>query len=208
MEENTVKIKICGLTDEKETEYLIKNMVDYAGMVLFFEKSRRCISIEKAEKIINLLKGKVKTVAVVVSPTIEQSEKIKAAGFDYIQIHGIPEAGLMENCGLPIIKAFNVTDLDSVSEYQENSKVVGFVFDAPAPGSGKTYDWTLLKNIKKGNKLFFLAGGLTPENVAKAINEVHPDAVDVSTGVEYEHAGGKDPEKIEIFCKNANYNKN
>jgi len=79
-----MKIKICGLTTPKEAEYLNTNHVDFAGMVLFYPKSKRNISLEQAKAIQQALNPEIQTVAVVVSPTIKQVQQIEAAGFDYL----------------------------------------------------------------------------------------------------------------------------
>ena len=88
--------------------------------------------------------------------------------------------------------------LDDYDYYLSFPNIVGFVFDAGEPGSGKTFDWDMLKDIKD-DKLHILAGGLNPENVAKAIMAVKPDGVDVSSGVEFADKLGKDPEKVDDF---------
>ena len=75
-----VKIKICGITSGQEAAYLNENSVDFAGMVLFFPKSRRNIDIPKAKNIMSALNSSIKKVAVVVSPTLHQVEEIYAAG--------------------------------------------------------------------------------------------------------------------------------
>ena len=82
---SSTKIKICGLTSPAEARYLNENHVDFAGMVLFFPKSKRNISIEQAKDIMAALDASIKRVAVVVSPSIEQIRQIEAAGFDYVQ---------------------------------------------------------------------------------------------------------------------------
>ena len=76
---SSTKIKICGLTSPAEAWYLNENHVDFAGMVLFFPKSKRNISIERAKEIMSALDASIKRVAVVVSPTIEQVRQIEAA---------------------------------------------------------------------------------------------------------------------------------
>ena len=91
-----MKIKICGLTNKKEAEYLNANQVDFAGMVLFFPKSKRNITIEQAKEIMSALDKEVQKVAVVVEPSIEQIQEIEQAGFDYIQIHGKLQESLLE----------------------------------------------------------------------------------------------------------------
>lgn len=196
-----MKMKICGLTGPDEAEYLNRNHVDFAGMVLFFPESKRNIDLEQAKLIMEVLDYKIKTVAVVVSPTIEQVLQIQEAGFDYVQVHSdIPE-GLFEQIEIPVLKAFNVNDLDKFEEYRKQDGIAGYVFDAAGYGSGKTFDWSLIKGLPRDEKIFMLAGGLNPENVAEAIKYVQPDGVDVSSGVEKEHGIGKDREKIDRFVK-------
>lgn len=199
---SNTKIKICGLTSPAEARYLNENHVDFAGMVLFFPKSKRNISIKQAMEIMAALDASIKRVAVVVSPSIEQVRQIEAAGFDYVQIHGeIPETETEAEAAIaiPILKAFNVSDMDSYEKYHNDSRIAGYVFDAIEPGSGKTFDWKLVDNIPRDEKLLLLAGGLNPDNVRMAIEAVHPDGVDVSSGVENDDKAGKNPEKIHDF---------
>lgn len=199
---SSTKIKICGLTSPAEARYLNENHVDFAGMVLFFPKSKRNISIEQAMEIMAALDASIKRVAVVVSPSIEQVRQIEAAGFDYVQIHGeIPETETEAEAAIaiPILKAFNVSDMGSYEKYHNDSRIAGYVFDAIEPGSGKTFDWKLVDNIPRDEKLLLLAGGLNPDNVRMAIEAVHPDGVDVSSGVENDDKAGKNPEKIHDF---------
>lgn len=199
---SNTKIKICGLTSPAEARYLNENHVDFAGMVLFFPKSKRNISIEQAKEIMAALDASIKRVAVVVSPSIEQVRQIEAAGFDYVQIHGeIPETETEAEAAIaiPILKAFNVSDMGSYEKYHNDSRIAGYVFDAIEPGSGKTFDWKLVDNIPRDEKLLLLAGGLNPDNVRMAIEAVHPDGVDVSSGVENDDGAGKNAEKIHDF---------
>ena len=196
-----IKIKICGLTSPKEAQFLNRNHVDFAGMVLFFPKSRRNISLEQAEQIMEMLDRKIRSVAVVVSPTREQLVQIQKAGFDYVQIHGELSEALLKEIHIPVWKAFNVNDLEQVKLYHNQKNIAGYVFDGADYGSGKTFDWNLLKDIPRDGKLFLLAGGLNPSNVADAIRYVQPDGVDVSSGVEKDFGKGKDGEKIEQFVE-------
>lgn len=199
---SNTKVKICGLTSPAEARYLNENHVDFAGMVLFFPKSKRNISIEQAMEIMAALDASIKRVAVVVSPSIEQVRQIEAAGFDYVQIHGeIPETETEAEAAIaiPILKAFNVSDMGSYEKYHNDSRIAGYVFDAIEPGSGKTFDWKLVDNIPRDEKLLLLAGGLNPDNVRMAIEAVHPNGVDVSSGVENDDKAGKNPDKIHDF---------
>lgn len=196
-----MKIKICGLTDPKEAAYLNAEQVDFAGMVLFFPKSKRNITIEQAKEIMAALDDCIRCVAVVVAPTAEQALQIQEAGFDYIQIHGALSAELAEQIQIPILKAFNISDMEQYGFYESLPQIAGYVFDAAEPGSGKAFDWSMLKEIPKGERLFLLAGGLRAENVAEAIRFVEPDGVDVSSGVEYTDRPGKDPDRIRAFVR-------
>ena len=198
-----MKIKVCGLTTKKEAEFLNENKVDLAGMVMFFPKSKRNITPKTAMEIISSLDKNIKKVAVVVSPTYEEIKIIESLDFDYVQIHGELSEELESKINLPILKAFNIKDMDLYERYQKSEKIVGYVFDAQEPGSGKVFDWSLVKTLPKDGKILILAGGLNPENVAKAIEYIHPDGVDVSSGVEYGDKNGKDPEKIKRFVENA-----
>ena len=90
MQMGKTKVKVCGLTREEEAKMLADCRVEFAGMVLFFPKSKRNVTLQQAEKILAALKkyGVSKSVAVTVSPTKEQVEQIMRLGFNYIQIHG------------------------------------------------------------------------------------------------------------------------
>lgn len=198
---NTTMIKVCGLTEVREAEYLNRLKIDFAGFVLFFPKSKRNISIEKAEEIMKHLDKNIKKTAVVVSPAKEQIIDICNSGFDYIQIHGKIEEEVLKMAQTPVLKAFNVDDMDEFKMYSSNEKIAGYVFDAAEPGSGRTFDWDILSQIERDGKLFILAGGLNPDNVRKAVAAVNPDMVDVSSGVENDDGFGKDILKIEKFVK-------
>ena len=208
------KIKICGMTCDADIDAVNTYLPDYIGFVLFFPKSKRNISIEQAKHLLEKVDEKIQTVAVVVSPTTEQVKQIEEVGFDYIQIHGTVTDEVYEQCGLPILRAFNVSDLDKLDEYEAKDKIKGYVFDSKTPGSGKTFDWNLLNDIrqkqktdtskdvshKKTKKMIFLAGGIDETNVKRAISEVTPDVIDLSSAVEKASKDGifrgKDPEKI------------
>ena len=202
-----VLVKVCGLTDTVEADYLNKNKVDFAGFVLFFPKSKRNISIEKAEQIMAELDENIKKVAVIVSPDESEIQQINGSGFDYVQIHGEIKERLLEQISKPVFKAFNIKDIKNIHKYQNNAKIVGYVFDAAVPGSGKVFDWSILNDIKRDAKTFILAGGLNDSNVREAVKLVNPDVVDVSSGVEYDSGSGKDPEKIKQFIRQLEINK-
>ncbi len=194
-----MKIKICGLTTPGDIQIVNELQPDFIGMVLFFEKSKRNLEVTRAKVLLKLLSPQIKPVAVMVSPTVDQAVAAQEAGFAYLQIHGKIAEEVYAQTSIPILKAFNVEDLADWQIYHEHDRIAGYVFDAAAPGSGKTFDWNRLTEIPRDEKLFLLAGGLTPDNVQAAITAVHPDGVDVSSGVEYADRQGKDPAKVKAF---------
>lgn len=195
------KIKICGITTENDITYLNEAGVDFAGFVQFYPKSKRDIPIETAVRLMKKLSPRIKRVAVVVSPGKEELEMIAQAGFDLVQIHGSIPDEFLDEIGLPVWKAFNVSDLSEFERFLNHPKVTGFVFDAQTPGSGKGFDWELLSGIPHTDKLTMLAGGIHPGNVAEAIRITKVDGVDTSSGVEDDSGNGKSREKIQAFVK-------
>ena len=204
-----MKIKICGITRENEIELLNELHVDYAGFVLFFEKSKRNVDLDRAVELKNRLKN-TKSVAVVVEPTLEQAMEIEEAGFDVLQVHGKLAEDIEKECGITIWKAVNVKNKDGeaqiseLEEFLKNDRISAIVMDAANAGSGEPFDWDVLLNEDFGAKDFILAGGLNPINVGSAIQKLAPDVVDVSSGVEYTDKTimGKDAEKVIKFVEN------
>lgn len=207
-----MKIKICGITSEKESDYLNDNKVDFAGFV-FYEKSKRNITIDKARLIINRLDSNIKKVAVMVSPTLEEVIDKEDAGFDVIQIHGELKESILDKTRKEVWCAINLSDeeyddkmrwLNSLDSNQYN-KISGIVIDSKNFGSGQTFDWQQNKDKLESkvfkDKTFILAGGLNSDNVSEAISILNPDIVDVSSGVEGSHDNvGKDKILIDSFA--------
>lgn len=197
------KVKICGLKNSTDIKCINTLSPDFAGFVMFFEKSHRNISVQTAQELLALLDKNIKSVAVTVSPTEEQLEQIHTLGFDYVQIHGKISEKLLSECKTPVIRAINVSGIESIGDIENLDNVKGILFDSAVPGSGKSFDWTLLKKLPKTDKMLFLAGGLTADNVAKAVAQLRPFAVDVSSGVELADKSGKDYQLVQAFIKNA-----
>ncbi|BCN32500.1 indole-3-glycerol phosphate synthase TrpC [Anaeromicropila herbilytica] len=194
------KVKICGLTSMEDAQLVNEAGVDYIGIVLFYPKSKRNCSLEHAKSILEQLDSTMQKVAVTVSPSLAQIEQIEIAGFDILQVHGDLEEKVLETTKLKILKAFNEDVTQEVVErLASNDKVIGFVVDATIPGSGKNCDWNKVRQYDYKEKLLVLAGGLTDLNVQEAIEIVHPDIVDVSSGVEKEYGIGKERNKIINF---------
>lgn len=193
-------IKICGIKTVEDALFVAKSGANYIGLVL--AESKRKVTIAKAGEIIKAIKGTgVKSVAVFKDQTVaEINNVIEAVPFDMIQIHGAFEdySGLVRP--VEIIKAFSYKEvLEVVAENQVlkcHPKVSYYLMDAMIPGSGKTFDWDILRQINSSKPLI-IAGGLTPENITALINGYHPFAVDVSSGVEQD--GEKNKDRINQF---------
>lgn len=185
---------MCGLRRETDIEYANKLMPDYIGYV-FTEKSKRYITPEKAGKLTEILNKKITPVGVFVNSPIKniisltESETIKIA-----QLHGNENneyISALQSENIIVIKAFIIKSEIDI-ELANNSPADHVLLDA-GMGNGKTFNYSLLKNIRRP---YFLAGGLTPENILNAI-ELNPYAVDVSSGIETN--GFKDFTKMKKF---------
>lgn len=187
------KVKICGLTTKEAVEAAVNSGADYIGFV--FAKSKRQVGIKQASHLAQFIPKTVQKVGVFVSPTLmELQEAIVKVPLDLVQIHGEFSDEDFEKLDVPSIRAIHVEK--TLEEIE--TKADFLLFDAPLAGSGKTFDWELLKdeNIEKP---YFLAGGLTVDNVKQAITFFRPYAVDVSSGVETD--GKKDLLKIMRFIE-------
>ncbi|UOC11643.1 phosphoribosylanthranilate isomerase [Streptococcus equinus] len=187
------KVKICGLSTREAVEVAVNSGADYIGFV--FAKSKRQVGIKQASHLAQFIPKTVQKVGVFVSPTLmELQEAISQVPLDLVQIHGEFSDEDFEKLDVPSIRAIPVEK--TLEEIE--TKADFLLFDAPLAGSGKTFDWELLKN-QVIEKPYFLAGGLTVDNVKQAITFFHPYAVDVSSGVETD--GKKDLLKIMRFIE-------
>ena len=189
------KVKICGLSTAEAVETAVLAGADYIGFV--FAESKRQVSLEQAHELAKLVTGKTKIVGVFVSPSLEELEQaIAQVPLDIVQIHGMFDEVLIPKISVPVIRAIQLSD----QEAKVTSPADFLLFDAPVAGSGRTFDWDLLKD-QKIQQDFFIAGGLTVDNVRQARETFQPYALDVSSGVETD--GRKDIEKIKAFIEGA-----
>lgn len=203
-----VKVKICGITNLEDAAEAVKAGADYLGFILY-PKSPRFVKAEKVADIIgNLPEGeKVKKVAVVVNEPPERLVELFDYGFDLIQLHGDETPEVLNY--LPpeqVIKVFRVGENFNPDLLKEWEGVYGFLLDTYKKGlyggTGETFDWNIAKELVERGYKVFLSGGLNPENVQRAVCEVKPYAVDVSSGVELQK-GKKDLKKLKEFIKRA-----
>lgn len=195
-----MKIKICGLRRVEDINYVNELKPDYVGFV--FAKSRRQITPYQGKKLIEKLDKRIKKVGVFVNSPIEEVKEIAhICGLDILQFHGDENPETLKGFQQEVWKSFRIKDHNSFKEL-DNYSVDGYLLDTFAKeehgGTGKIFDWQLIPPEHK-KKFMILAGGLTVENIRRAINEAEPKIVDVSSGVEVN--GYKDFNKIKRFLK-------
>lgn len=201
----TTMVKICGITNLADTLDAVDCGADALGFN-FYRRSKRFVTPETVCEIVAKLPSKILKIGVFVNESIERIAAIATeTQLDAIQLHGeeSPEVvnKLSLHLRLPIIKAFRVSGkrvVDEIAQY----RVDGVLLDANSTndrgGTGKTFDWEIAKLVTDVSPKTYLAGGLSPENVADAISIVKPYAVDACSLLEDE-PGKKDREKVARF---------
>jgi len=198
-------VKICGITNVEDARICLFYGTDMLGFI-FYNKSPRFVSPDMVREIITTLKNEgnsfFKTVGVFVNPEKEfVNHAIEIAGVDLLQFHGKEPQSFIHEFNKKSIKAFRIKEKIDVEGYLEYRGVDYFLFDTffkeSYGGTGKIFDWCLIKDFKEKDKLF-LAGGLNSDNIIDAITTVKPFAVDLSSGLE-SLPGKKDKKKIEKF---------
>ena len=205
------KSKICGLTDPAAAEWAAEQGAAFLGVV--FAKSPRQVTFQHAAEIFEFVPEKTKRVGLFVDPSDDLlNEAMNHVRLDYFQLHGAETPERVEairlEFGMPVIKAVGIgsaADLEAAQAYDEIADML--LFDAKpadasrAGGHGVAFDWSLLKGAKFKSS-WFLAGGLTPDNVADAIAKSGAKYVDVSSGVESK-PGAKDADLVARFIEAA-----
>jgi phosphoribosylanthranilate isomerase len=204
-----VQVKICGINSAAAADAVLRAGADFGGLV-FFAKSPRHLSLEQGAMLAERMRGRLRLAALVVDESDAQmtaiAEQVKP---DFFQLHGkeTPErvGQIRSRFGIPVIKALPISepgDLARVAAYDDVAEMLMFdavpAANASRPGGhGAAFDWQIL-NGRTFARPWFLAGGLTPENVARAIAVSGAQMVDVSSGVE-SAPGVKSPTRIADF---------
>ncbi len=196
------KIKICGLRRMEDIEAVNGLLPDFIGFV-FWRKSRRYVTSEQAEALKKQLDPKITAVGVFVdAPEEEVSDLLNRGIIDIAQLHGHEDekyiSRLRNLTEKPLIQAFQIRAEESAEEIlkKAESSSADYVLIDSGMGSGKKFDWDLLKDFPRE---YFLAGGLDPENVGEAAARTGAFAVDVSSNVETD--GKKDIQKMKAFVE-------
>ena len=204
-----VQVKICGINSAAAADAVLRAGADFGGLV-FFAKSPRNLSLEQGKMLAERMRGRVRLAALVVDDSDAALAAIASqVKPDFFQLHGqeTPEraAQIRSRFGIPIIKAIPVSEAADLAKATAYDDVVEmFLFDAvPAAGAsrpgghGAAFDWRILEG-RTFERPWFLAGGLNPENIARAIAVSGATMVDVSSGVE-SAPGVKSSDRIADF---------
>jgi phosphoribosylanthranilate isomerase len=199
-----MKVKICGITNLDDALAAVDYGADALGFV-FYPKSPRYVTSDTVRKITTQLPPFVVTVGVFVNEKPERIREIMAsANLKALQLQGDESP---QDCSIwnPAIKAFRVKDFIDLDPLEHYKGISAYLLDTYAPssygGTGQIFNWDIALEAKRFGKII-LAGGLTPENVEKAVRWVKPYAIDVSSGVEAEK-GKKNLLKVKEFIERA-----
>lgn len=196
------RIKICGVTNVRDSALAVAAGADAVGVV--FAPSPRQVSVEEAAKALAVVPSPVARVGVFVDPSLDEVEAaVSVCGLTVVQLNGGESPELCSTVPVPVVKALAVgTDFGFVDPEPYRGHAAALLFDTyvtgKAGGTSQTFDWHTIGALP-GWAPSFIAGGLSPANVAECISALHPFGVDVSSGVEVS-PGVKDPEKITAFC--------
>lgn len=201
-----IRVKICGITSIKDAQKVCTEGADCIGLV-FYEKSPRNVSIQQAKDICASLPPFVSTVGLFLDASeVFINTVLNEVPLDLLQFHGLESPEFCDSFQRPYIKAIGMKNLKNEEEFTQASapykNAKGFLVDSHATGkaggTGQTFDW---KNVpQKQTKPIILAGGLNPENIADAIQQLDLYGIDLSSGVESQ-PGVKDSEKIKQLMK-------
>ena len=198
------RIKVCGITCHQDAQMAVAAGVDALGFI-FAARSPRCVPVETAAAIIRSLPPFVDAVGVFVNQPLDTLvDIVTSCRLDTVQLHGDEDPAFCQNLArlLPcctLIKAFRVSAETAAAQFIPYSEVVsGFLLDTysqkMAGGTGETFDWRIIPKLGLQRPII-LAGGITADNAATAVNQIKPHALDVNSGVE-DAPGRKNKEKL------------
>ena len=199
------RIKICGITNLADAQAAVEAGADALGFI-FYEKSPRFVPLKTAAEISKQLPPFVMRVGVFVNaPEDFVLRAIAECNLTMLQFHGDEPPEFCTQFGLMSMKAFRIRDAETlklIPNYQTDAYLLDAFSSTTLGGTGEKFNWDLAVAAQKFGKPIFLAGGLTPENVAEAVKKVQPFGVDVSSGVE-SAPGKKDHAKVKAFIEAA-----
>lgn len=199
------KLKICGITRLEDARYAAGALADYLGFI-FYKGSPRFVTARQAAEIIGWVHGP-KSVGVFVNQQAgEINAVIEQSGIELVQLHGEETPDIAKKISCSIIKAFSINNRNDIPrikyDMQEWDRAADFfLFDTKSGqqygGSGTSWDWSLLSELNP-QKAYFLAGGISLDNVEQAVSKTQPYAIDLSSSIE-QSPGIKDFDKLQAF---------
>lgn len=193
-------VKVCGIKNIETALYAAECGADALGFV--FAPSRRRVTPDEAREIVRRLPRSIWKVGVFVDEDPEVvSETASYCGLDTLQFHGSESPEYCRRFSLRVLKALRVRGdrfFPDPDRYSTFAYVLDTYVEGMAGGTGRSFKWGLARRVDSGRRVI-IAGGLSPENVARALEEANPYGVDVSSGVETD--GEKDCEKIRLFIE-------
>jgi phosphoribosylanthranilate isomerase len=200
------RVKICGITRPEDAELAVDLGAWALGFILW-PRSKRAADPGVAAGIARALRRRVELVGVFVNQPLDEIEGYAdALGLSHVQLHGDEGpsfcAAVAQRTGCKVIKAARVrhaADLQDLERFHTDLHLLDAAVQGMVGGTGQTWDWGLLTG-RRAKTPFLLSGGLTPDNVAGAIEAVHPWGVDVASGTEAS-PGVKDPDKLAAFLE-------
>lgn len=198
-------MKVCGITSPEDALVAAEAGADAIGLV-FWARSPRAVTVEAARRIGEALPPFVARVGVFVDATRdEMARAADAAGLDLLQLHGSEPPEQLAELPRRALKAVRVGESFSPEDaLRYEGRAAGILLDtagAAAPGgTGRAFDWSLARGVRRGARFLMVAGGLGPDNVGAAIEAVRPDGVDASSGLE-SAPGRKDRARVRAFVE-------
>ena len=202
-------VKFCGIRRDEDVTFVNELLPEYIGLI-FYEKSHRNVTKQRAKQIRQALSPEIKAVGVFVDkPVKEVADICSYAGLNLIQLHGNEDedyiTGLRKLTDLPVIKAVrfkNADDLYNAQNLSADYLLVDTYIKDSVGGTGKTFDWNKLPPL---NKPYFLAGGITTDNFKDAL-KTDAYCIDISSGIETDKVKDYDKMKQIIYLKGKDEN--
>jgi phosphoribosylanthranilate isomerase len=199
------KIKFCGTTSLEDAEMAVSAGAWAIGLIFWPGSPRRC-TLDDAAEIAAAVKRRVEVVGVFFNPTLDEVARIAdAVGLTILQLHGeegpsfCAEAARRTGCKvIKVARVHSGADIQALETFHTDYHLLDSYDPGMPGGTGETFAWEIARAHSDSTPLI-LSGGLTPDNVAEAIELVAPFAVDVASGVELE-PGRKDPDKLQAFA--------
>ena len=206
---NRTLIKFCGMTNTDDIKFISDTDIDFIGLI-FTQESPRCLNLHKAEKLINACNNRKPTVGVFMNQTKDfVNNIINNISIDFLQFHGNESEEFCKSFNKKYFKTVSVNNSEINYDIEHRNSASAFIIDNSkdnsSSGIGKTFNWSILESninlVELKNNNYFIAGGLSPDNIKNLIIKYRPKGLDVSSGIEHS-IGKKDFNLMKKFIEN------